>query len=161
MQKHAAVEIQPADLANATHQQAILDLLDSYAREPHIGGVALAVDVRDRLISELGKQDAGRHWLAFEQTQAVGVAICFLGFSTFYARPLLNIHDLTVRDGHRGRGIGRQLLTTVEAAAAEHGCCKITLEVRSDNRARRLYEEFGFSAGESNQATFAFMSKLL
>jgi GNAT superfamily N-acetyltransferase len=67
-----------------------------------------------------------------------------LGFSTFYARPLVNVHDLSVLAAHRGQGVGRQLLAAVEAEAQRLGCCKLTLEVLERNPARRLYESCGF-----------------
>ena len=161
MPRQPDVNVRIANLDDAQHQRAIIELLDAYAKEPQVGGVSFSPEVRARLISELRKQTGGRYFLAFEQDQVVGVAICFLGFSTFYALPLLNIHDLAVRDGFRGRGIGRHLLVAVETAAAEHGCCKVTLEVRADNKARRLYEDVGFSAGDTDDSAFAFMTKLL
>jgi ribosomal protein S18 acetylase RimI-like enzyme len=69
----------------------------------------------------------------------------FVGYSTFQARPLLNIHDLAVLPGRRGRGTGRALLAAAEAQALAEGCCKLTLEVQDDNTpARQLYDRFGF-----------------
>jgi len=35
-------------------------------------------------------------------------------------------------------------------------CCKLTLEVRVDNRARELYERFGFETGDPEML---FMTK--
>ncbi len=162
MQERPDVDVRLVDLEDAGHQRAIIELLDAYAREPQVGGIAFSAEVRARLISELRKQSAGRYFLAFHEAQAVGVAICFMGFSTFYAQPLLNIHDLAVRDGFRGLGIGRTMLMAIEAEAKSQGCCKVTLEVRADNPgARRLYEDVGFSAGETSSSTFAFMTKKL
>jgi ribosomal protein S18 acetylase RimI-like enzyme len=84
--------------------------------------------------------------LALEGERPVGMAICFVGFSTFQARPLLNIHDLAVVPDCRGQGIGRALLAEAEKQALLRGCCKLTLEVREDNLpARSLYERFGFA----------------
>ena len=84
------------------------------------------------------------------------------GFLDLLRTALLNIHDLAVRDDFRGLGIGRQMLKAIEAEAASHGCCKVTLEVRADNPlARRLYEDVGFSAGDSSTSAFAFMTKML
>jgi ribosomal protein S18 acetylase RimI-like enzyme len=78
----------------------------------------------------------------------VGAAVCFIGFSTFAARPLLNLHDLAVVPELRGRGIGRALLRAVEERARALGCCKLTLEVVQENtQARALYERFGFADG--------------
>ena len=68
------------------------------------------------------------------------------GFSTFTGKPLINIHDLTVTAGCRGRGIGRLLLKAVEAKARELGCGKVTLEVREDNApARQFYQALVFA----------------
>jgi ribosomal protein S18 acetylase RimI-like enzyme len=68
-----------------------------------------------------------------------------VGFSTFEARPLVNVHDLAVLPEHRGRGVGRALLAGVEQRARARGCCKLTLEVLDTNEtARRLYARFGF-----------------
>ena len=70
---------------------------------------------------------------------------CFVGFSTFAARPLLNIHDVHVLKEHQKRGIGRRLLEAAESEARRLGCCKLTLEVLENNHpAAALYEKLGF-----------------
>jgi ribosomal protein S18 acetylase RimI-like enzyme len=101
--------------------------------------------------------------LAFADQRPVGMAICFFGFATFQARPLLNIHDLAVVPDYRGQGIGRALLGEAEKRALGHGCCKLTLEVRDDNRpARALYESFGFTDFVVGKAVpTRFLSKAL
>ena len=58
---------------------------------------------------------------------AVGIATCFRGFSTFYARPTIYVHDLSVLPEQRGGGIGRRLLEAVAARARLLVCCKLTL----------------------------------
>jgi len=84
--------------------------------------------------------------LAYVDAAAVGIATCFVGFSTFAARPLVNIHDLAVLPEFRGQGIGRELLEAVERVARERGCVKVTLEVLEKNRrARSVYEAAGFA----------------
>jgi ribosomal protein S18 acetylase RimI-like enzyme len=76
----------------------------------------------------------------------MGLANCFTGFSTFIAKPLINLHDMTVAATHRGQGIGKALLGAVEAEARRRGACKITLEVLSGNaRAKALYASQGYS----------------
>ncbi|MDA8746099.1 GNAT family N-acetyltransferase, partial [Rubripirellula amarantea] len=96
--------------------------------------------------------------LASVDEQIVGTATCFLGFSTFQARPLLNVHDLAVIPEYRGQGIGRALLACAEASALKRGCCKLTLEVQDDNpKARGLYISFGFRefvVGDSEPTRF-------
>jgi ribosomal protein S18 acetylase RimI-like enzyme len=151
-----------ADLDDPGHAEAVLEILDSYAREPAVTGRSLRADVRTRLISELRAHAPARILLAFDGDRPVGLAVCFLGFSTFAARPLLNIHDLAVLPDDRGRGIGRALLAGAEQRARALGCCKLTLEVRHDNqRARGLYRDFGFhdfTPGAQAQPTF-FLEK--
>ena len=84
--------------------------------------------------------------LAFDAEQPVGLVNCIEGFSTFACRPLVNVHDVAVAPGHRGRGVGQALLAAAEAHARERGACKLTLEVLTGNqRALRSYEQFGFA----------------
>ena len=77
--------------------------------------------------------------------QAAGLINYLEGFSTFKARPLLNVHDVVVKPEFRGRGISRQLFEFVFEAARELGCCKVTLEVLEGNEvAKQAYTRFGF-----------------
>jgi len=135
-----------ADLDNSIHADAILAILDSYAKEPVGGGKPLPSEVKNRLIPELKKRDNALILLAMQEDAAIGVAVCFVGFSTFSARPLVNVHDLAVLPEFRGQGTGHLLLESLDAHAAKLGCCKITLEVREDNAgARALYKRFGYN----------------
>jgi ribosomal protein S18 acetylase RimI-like enzyme len=134
-----------ANLDDALHCNAIIDVLDSYASDPVGGGTPLAPRVRERLVPMLRRQSNTLVLLAFEGSHAIGLAICFFGLSTFAARPLLNVHDIAVVPARRGQGVGRALLTEAERIAVERGCCKLTLEVQDANQtARHLYRRFGF-----------------
>jgi len=155
-------EIYEADLANPAHDAATVEVLNSYAADPVGGGEPLTAQVRERLVPALADIPNALVLLAFADQRAVGVAVCFFGFSTFQARPLLNIHDLAVVPEHRGKGIGRALLTAAEAHALRHGCCKLTLEVQDDNRrARGLYASFGFADFVVNNSATRFLNKAL
>ncbi len=159
-----SIEIREANLADAKDVAGFLAVLDSYAADEMGGASPLDPDVRRRLVPALREQPSALLLLAFEAGQAVGVATCFFGFSTFAARPLLNVHDLAVLPAFRGRGVGRALLSAVEDRARAHGCAKLTLEVREDNaRARGLYEERGFRDFQLAGATYRtlFLSKPL
>ena len=135
-----------ADLNRPDHRQAVSDLTNAYAADPMGNGRPLPDDVRAALIPGLRAQPTLLIFLAYAGADPVGIATCFRGFSTFAARPLINIHDLAVLPSHRGQGIGRRLLETVEARARATGCCKVTLEVQEGNRrARRIYEAAGFA----------------
>jgi GNAT superfamily N-acetyltransferase len=139
------LHIRPADLADARDADSVVVLLNSYAIEPVGGGKALPRDVRDRLVPALRDIPKALVLLAFVDDAAIGIAVCFFGFPTFRARPLLNVHDLAVLPQYRGQGVGRALLQAAEDHARRHGCCRLTLEVLESNfGARGLYRSFGF-----------------
>jgi ribosomal protein S18 acetylase RimI-like enzyme len=86
------------------------------------------------------------------------------GFSTFACKPLINIHDLAVLSGYRGKRIAERMLTLVETVARERGACKLTLEVLSGNvPAMKLYARVGFAQYALDPAAgqAAFMQKWL
>ncbi|HUA52422.1 MAG TPA: GNAT family N-acetyltransferase [Candidatus Sulfotelmatobacter sp.] len=144
-----AYSVRAADLARAWDRAALTALLDLYARDPMGGGQPLPRDVLAALPDRLAALPHARVWLAVAPDgEPAGVAVGFLGFSTFAARPLLNLHDLAVAPAHRRRGVGRRLLAAVEDAARALGCCKVTLEVRDDNAtAQGLYRALGYGDG--------------
>ena len=160
----SAIAIVEADLSRKDHQRDVVAMIDAYARDPMGNDGPLPDDVYDRLIDGLRGHPTTLIYLAYAGDEAVGIATCFVGFSTFYARPLVNIHDLGVVPSFRGRGIGRALLAAVEAKARELGCCKVTLEVLSDNvRARAIYERAGFGPAVygGNTSGTLFYAKVL
>lgn len=56
-----------------------------------------------------------------------------------------HITSVTVRDTHRGLGLGRQLMEFIMEAAARVNARHATLEVRASNhRAQNLYRSMGF-----------------
>lgn len=142
----AELQIVEADLARPEHQAAVLELISAYAEDPMGDGRPLSAEARRGLIPGLREHPTTLILLAFCGAEPVGIAVCFRGFSTFAARPLLNIHDFAVLPSARGRGIGRRLLAAVEQRARELGCCKLTLEVQEGNaRARAIYAASGFA----------------
>jgi ribosomal protein S18 acetylase RimI-like enzyme len=158
-----AVKVRRAALQDETDAAAIVHLLNAYSSDPRGGGVPLPDSVQARLVPGLREHPMARVWLAFDDAVPVGVCVGFIGYSTFEARPLLNIHDLAVLRGQRGRGTGRALLAAAEAAARAEGCSKLTLEVQEDNTpARTLYERFGFRhVRYGNSGPTLFQSKRL
>ena len=56
---------------------------------------------------------------------------------------------LAVFETDRGRGIGAQLLAHAEELAKANGIAEMSLIVRDENRARRLYERCGYTARAS------------
>lgn len=149
-----SIEIREANLREVAEAQAFLLMLDAYARDAMGGGKPLDAGVAGRLVPALLEHPGAHVLLAWEGERPVGVATCFVGFSTFAARTLLNVHDLSVLADVRGRGVGRALLGHAEALARALGCVKLSLEVLEDNEsARRLYTSFGFRDYELGGAT--------
>jgi ribosomal protein S18 acetylase RimI-like enzyme len=143
------ITVLPANLDDSQTCDAILRLIDMYAQDPMGGGHALPPFARENMIAGLRAHPTTRIFLAYAGGKAIGVAVCFLGFSTFAAKPLLNVHDLAVEPGFRGRGIGKMLLGEAEKTARNLGCCKLTLEVLEFNEvAVRTYKAFGFEPGQ-------------
>ncbi|KXB32537.1 GNAT family acetyltransferase [Dechloromonas denitrificans] len=143
---HSRLVITATDLARPEHAAAFLDLLDHYAHDPMGGGEGLSAYARANLVRELQALPTFHGALAFLDGEAVGLINCFAGFSTFAARPLLNIHDIVTRAERRGQGVGQALLQWAEGRARQLGCCKLTLEVLSNNtRAMASYERAGFA----------------
>jgi GNAT superfamily N-acetyltransferase len=135
-----------ADLSRPDHQEATLHLLNAYAMDPMGDGKPLSEAARRDLIPGLRAHPTTMVFLAYRGAQPVGLAICFRGFSTFAARPLVNISDYFVIPARRGAGIGRLLMDAIEKRAREIGCCKLTLEVQENNRrARGVYAAAGFT----------------
>jgi len=145
------VAVRQADLGVREDMDCYLHLLDAYARDPMGAGTSLPADVVGRLHRDLPNHPTVHALLAFAGDKAVGFATCFLGYSTFRAMPLLNIHDIAVLPAWRGHAIARLLLSETEALGRSLGCCRITLEVRDDNpRARSVYDKAGFVPATCN-----------
>ena len=150
--------VRRADLRDPADLRDYLAMLGAYARDSMGAGGPLATDVTERLACELPTHPTLHALLAVHAGGAVGFATCFVGYSTFRARPLLNIHDIAVLTEWRGRGIGTALLETTENLARSLGCCAVTLEVRSDNPgAQTLYRRHGVAPATCSQ----FMEKAL
>ncbi len=142
-----------ADYHLAAHAEALVALLDAYARDVAGGGQALGDFAKNHLVTELAARPQAFSVLAFEGPQAVGLVNCLEGFSTFACRPLVNVHDVVVLASHRGRRVGEQMLALVEQISRERGACKLTLEVLPGNRsAITLYERVGFAGYQLDPA---------
>ncbi len=131
--------------ADARHAAHLSELLDAYARDPMGGGKPLEPEVRTNLAAALARLPYAFSLLAYTGTEPVGLATCFESFSTFACRPIINIHDFMVTRAHRGKGVSQHLLRRIEDIARGKNCCKISLEVLTNNEAARgAYRKFGF-----------------
>jgi len=159
-----ALKVQRVDYLNANDAQALVFLLNAYAQDPMGGGEALQPEAAARLCADLSRIASAASFIAWLDDKPIGLINCFEGYSTFKAKPLLNVHDIAVLAGHRGQGVGHALLKAAEEHARLRGCCKLTLEVLSGNvPAMRSYKRFGFEQYELDPAAgqAQFMQKWL
>ncbi|KGJ95655.1 GNAT family N-acetyltransferase [Thalassotalea sp. ND16A] len=143
------IELRIADYSYAQDCTDLIFLLNSYATDPMGGAEPLSEYAQQNLCQELAKRIDVFTILCYVDGQPAGLCNCVEGFSTFKAKPLINIHDVAVLEGFRGLGLSHKMLAQAEEIAQQRGCCKLTLEVLEGNViAKKSYEKYGFSGYE-------------
>ena len=139
------IQIVEGDLNQIDQAESFLKLTADYMADPMGEAEPWTDDQRATVIREMKDHPGALVLFAKADNKYVGICTCFYAYSTFLAKPLLNVHDIYVEEAYRGNGIARKLLETVEEIAEKENCGKITLEVRKDNlNARDLYKRQGF-----------------
>ncbi len=143
-QLNDTVNLRPAKPADVPQILAFIRDLAEYEREPDAVHATEADLLRDGfgstrrfdcLIAELDQAGA---------TLAVGFALYFHNYSTWRGHAGIHIEDLYVRPEHRGKGIGKALLTKVAAIAVAEGCTRLQWDVLEWNTpAIGFYEQMG------------------
>lgn len=109
---------------------------------PHLFGPK---PVAEALVAEVASvADAQSGASGASGATVAAFALFFTNFSTFLARPGLYLEDLYVQPAHRGRGIGKALLTRLAQTALERGCGRFEWSVLDWNEpAIRFYGGMG------------------
>ncbi len=140
------LEFVKIELGNPEHVKGLLSLMDDYMQDDMGLKSSLPEDLATRIISGLKLQTNYLGFLVRSNNQFVALANCFVGFSTFKAKQLINIHDFVVSPLFRKKHVGSFLLQSIVDYGKEFGFCKVTLEVRDDNgKAQKLYKQIGFN----------------
>lgn len=136
-----------ADLEKDEHSRYIIALVNEYRCDPMGGSLgAIAKDSEQELLHGLRGHPSSVVYFVCHNDTVAGMAVCFVGFSTFKAKRLLNIHDLILFKDYRNKGIGTWFLKRIAEEVSKIGYCKLTLEVRTDNEsAKKVYRKAGFS----------------
>lgn len=143
------ISVSPLNYADPRQAEALILLMEAYAKDPMGGGQGLSEQVKANLAVELAERPHAFGVMAYVDGQPAGLINCFEAFSTFKCKTLVNIHDVVVLPKYRSLGISRLMLEKVQDIARSKGCCKLTLEVLEGNqRAQAIYQKFGFCAYE-------------
>ncbi|MFK5913013.1 MAG: GNAT family N-acetyltransferase [Woeseiaceae bacterium] len=139
------IKLNIVDYQDSKQGRELIELLNIYALDKMGGGESLSSFVKENLVSELSKTPNAFSIICYAKEKAVGLINCFQGFSTFKCKPLINIHDVIVLKEYRGLGLSHEMIKKVEEVAIERGCCKLTLEVLTNNDiAKSSYRKLGF-----------------
>ncbi len=143
------IEILDCDFCNPDHLTSAVEMINAYILDEMGGGTPLNPIQQLRFVDGLNNHPRKIVLLAAVDCKCVGMIVAFENFSTFTAKPMVNIHDVIVKKEFRELGIGRQLMETLIERAKELRCSRVTLEVREDNiQAQQLYKNMGFEDAE-------------
>jgi len=145
------IEFEFCDYENPTHLNALVDLLNHYMSDPMGESEPLNKRQQLRLVDGLANHPSSFVLFALYDQKIVGLATCFINFSTFKVKPYINLHDIVINEQYRGKGLGRLLLEELINISEQRKYCKISLEVREDNKvAQNLYRSLGFNECSPN-----------
>ena len=138
------LNVRPATPADVPKILAFIRDLAAYEREPDAVHATEADLLRDGfgpekrfdcLIAELNESGKTIH---------AGFALYFHNYSTWRGHAGIHIEDLYVNPEHRGKAIGKALLTRVAAIAVAEGCSRLQWDVLEWNTpAIGFYEQMG------------------
>ncbi len=146
------INIREATRADVPRILAFIRALATYEREPDAVCATESDLLRDGfsknprfycLIAEWSEPSTSNQ----QQTtnnQPVGFALYFHNYSTWRGHHGIHIEDIFVLPEHRGKGIGKALLTRVAAIAHAEGCSRLQWDVLEWNTpAIGFYEQLG------------------
>lgn len=143
------LSIQQVDMQNRVHCKQLIKLLNDYMNDPMGNNSPMEEGLAPRIITGLQSYAGYLGFFVMAGNHCAGLANCNQNFSTFKAKPLLNIHDFIVAPECRSIGAGHFLMKGVLDFASKNGFCRVNLEVREDNHAAKaLYQKLGFSECE-------------
>lgn len=143
------ISILQVDLQNKLHRIHLIKLLNDYMCDPMGNNAPMDEGLAEKIIAGLEAYQSYQGFFVLYGDQFAGLANCNQNFSTFKAKPLINIHDFIVAPEFRSIGAGHFLLQGIINYASQNGYCRVNLEVREDNHAAKaLYQKMGFSECE-------------
>ncbi len=132
--------IRPAQPSDVAHIYSMILELAVFEKLEHM------VVASEEMLHEglFGAKPACEAIIGVEDGEVVTFALFFHNFSTFLTRKGLYLEDLYVRQTHRGRGYGRQMLVALAQLALERQCGRFEWSVLDWNEnAIKLYTGMG------------------
>ncbi len=132
--------IRPATPQDVTHIMSMIRELAVFEKLEHM------VVATDALLLEglFGARPSCEAIIGEEDGEVVCFALFFHNFSTFLTRKGLYLEDLYVRQSHRGKGYGTQLLKRLAQIAVERQCGRFEWSVLDWNEpAIQFYKAMG------------------
>ena len=132
--------IRPAEPADITHIHSMIVELAVFEKLEHM------VVATEELLHEglFGTRPACEAIVGEENGEVVAFALFFHNFSTFLTKKGLYLEDLYVRQSHRGKGYGTQLLSKLAQLAVERNCGRFEWSVLDWNEpAIGFYQTMG------------------
>lgn len=144
-------ELIPATISDC---ESIAALMSEYYAYDHL---RFDPDVaRTALQNLLARKDYGTVWTVRVAGETVGYLVCTYGYSLEFGGRYALIDELYISETHRGRGIGSEVLRSIEVYCRSLGIAVIRLEVeRSNARAAAVYRKIGFKAHDRDIMTRA------
>jgi GNAT superfamily N-acetyltransferase len=132
--------IRPAEPADITHIHSMIVELAVFEKLEHM------VVATEELLHEglFGDKPACEAVVGEENGEVVTFALFFHNFSTFLTKKGLYLEDLYVRQSHRGKGYGTQMLAHLAQLAVERNCGRFEWSVLDWNEpAIGFYQTMG------------------
>lgn len=141
--------IEPEDAAALVELCAEHAAYERATYSPALKGEALRAILAERPAHWFG-------WFAELDRRIVGYATATIDYSTWSAVRYLHMDCLYVREGCRGRGIGRELFRSVVQFGVDLGLREMQWQTpRWNTEADRFYRRFGVRVSEKHRYTLA------
>ena len=135
-----AFSIRPAQPSDVAHIHAMIIALAVFEKLEHL------VVATEELLHEglFGVHPACEAIIGEEDGEVVTFALFFHNFSTFLTKKGLYLEDLYVKQAHRGKGFGKQMLVKLAQLAVERNCGRFEWSVLDWNEpAINFYKAMG------------------
>ena len=135
-----AFSIRPAQPSDVAHIHAMIIELAVFEKLEHM------VVATEALLHEglFGAHPACEAIIGEENGEVVTFALFFHNFSTFLTKKGLYLEDLYVKQAHRGKGFGKQMLVKLAQLAVERNCGRFEWSVLDWNEpAINFYKAMG------------------